>query len=82
VTSVAVVNDKPVAKIATKLPTQPVPGTAPAPGVPAVMPGAPAAGQSSEVKTQEERVIAGREVVKVVLDVDVYRFIETQEAKL
>jgi hypothetical protein len=90
VTSIAVVNDNPTPKIAAKLPTQTSPGTSPAPGSPTVMPGAMASttaeaeGQKPEVKTQEQRVIAGREVVKVVLDVDVYRFLggEKQEAKL
>ena len=44
---------------------------------------APVAAPLGEVKTHDQRVIAGRELVKVVLDVDVYRFLggEKQEAK-
>jgi hypothetical protein len=84
VTSVSVANDSPVLKIVAKAPDTIVPGT---PATPAVVQGAPAQstmGQIPEVKTQDQRVIAGRELVKVVLDIDVYRFLggEKQEAKL
>jgi hypothetical protein len=82
VTSVAIVNDNPVPKIGPKLPAQTAAGVMPGSSAPAAAPAA----QSSDVKvlSQEERVVAGREVVKVVLDVDVYRFLggEKQEAKL
>jgi hypothetical protein len=85
VTSVSVANDNPVPKIVAKAAAPTAPGTMPfVPGTSAAVPGAPtsqAAGQIPEVKTQEERVIAGREFVKVVLDVDVYRFLGG-EAKL
>ena len=89
VTSVTIVNDNPVPKIGAKAPAQPAAG--PTPGAPGVTPGSPVVPavplvQSPDVKvlSQEERVVAGREVVKVVLDVDVYRFLggENQEAKL
>ena len=84
VTSLSIANDNPVLKIAAKAA---VPGAPGAPGVPAVAQGAtaaPSAGQLPEIKTQDQRVIAGRELVKVVLDIDVYRFLggEKQEANL
>jgi hypothetical protein len=88
-TSITIVNDNPVPKIAAKLSAPSAVGIFPTPGSLVVMPGAPApaaaaaAEQKSEVKTQEQRVIAGREAVNVVLDIDVYRFHggEKQEAK-
>jgi hypothetical protein len=87
VTSVSVANDNPVAKIAPKAPAPAAPVASAAPATPSVMPGAralPGAAPVPEVKTQDERIIAGRELVKVVLDIDVYRFLsaEKQEAKL
>jgi hypothetical protein len=83
VTSVMVVNDNPVPKIAAILPAQTSPDISHASGAP-VPATAAAAEQKPEIKTQEERVVAGREIVKVVLDVDVYRFLrgEKQEAIL
>lgn len=83
VTRVSVANDNPVLKIAPKAPDQSVPGTT----TPSVtgLPTAPAAGQLlPEVKTQDQRIIAGRELAKVTLEIDVYRFLggEKQEAKL
>ena len=78
---VSIENENPVLKIATPVPAASAPA-APAPGSGA--PGKPGAGQAiAEVKTQDQRVIAGRELVAVVLDVDVYRFLggEKQEAK-
>lgn len=88
VTSVTVANDSPTPKIGAKAQAPVVPGTpAAAPGFPPGMPGsavaAPVAAPLGEVKAHDQRVIAGRELVKVVLDVDVYRFLggEKQEAK-
>lgn len=83
VTRVLIANDNPVLKIAAKAPAQaaPAPGTTPsAPGFPTLQ----AAGKIlPEVKTQDQRVIAGRELAKVILEIDVYRFLggEKQEAK-
>lgn len=84
VTSASIANDSPVPKIGAKAPVPTVPGASPASPASAVPAAAPAAGQGPEMKTQEERVIAGREMVKVVVGIDVYRFLggEKQEAKL
>ena len=71
VTSVTVVNDNSASKIAAKLPTQTMPD--PSPASPSVT--VATAGQKPESKTQEQKIIVGHEVVKVVLDVDVYRFL-------
>jgi hypothetical protein len=86
VTSVTIANDTPVAKISAQAPAAATPGTAVPPGFAPATPGASipmAAGQVPEQKTHDERVIAGREVVKLVLEIDVYRFLggEKQEAK-
>ena len=80
VTSVAVANDNSASKIAAKLPIQTMFGSSLA----SASVTAATAGQKPEVKTREQKVIAGHEVVKVILDVDVYRFLggEKQEVKL
>jgi hypothetical protein len=81
VTSIAVVNDNPAPNMAAKQPASAPPSSDVMPGTP---PAAADAKQPLEVKTREQTVIAGREIVKVVLDVDVYRFLggEKQETKL
>lgn len=79
VTRLTISNDNAVLKLVAKPKSPVTAGTPPASGTP----GSPTEGPIVEVKSQDERVIAGRELVNVVLDVDVYRFLggEKQEAK-
>ena len=79
VTSVSIQNENPLFKLSS---TTPAPTAAPAPA--AVPAGSAGKGLvAEEIKTQDQRVIAGREFVSVILEVDVYRFLggEKQEAK-
>ncbi len=79
VTSVSIQNENPLFKLSS---TTPAPTATPAP----VAAPAGSSGKgllAEEVKTQDQRVIAGREFISVILEVDVYRFLggEKQEAK-
>lgn len=80
VSRVEFVNPKPLAKIApsTRQPAAAAPGM---PGYQA-MQGIVPAKAKEEIKPYEERIMAGRELVKAVVEVDVYRFRarEKQEA--